>query len=669
MPFHTLTRPAGTSQGTGTQTANFSQTGLTAGRGLLVFVDSRDGGSLAITTCAFSSGSDSFTAAGTSVDGRRLFFCPTLESGGTRTIVVGYDNGVNGYDLAITTMEVSGHDVANMVPTVSAVNTQNPAHIAITTQHAGSSIIAFVSGGNNDGGSSSSPIAYSMLACNSYSRARLFYASGVGSAAAYDQAVTEGWWSRAYEIKAAPSNRTVVTSPNPYTFTLSDGVLATVDSTNWQEVDGYYGYISVLGNVFRNAYTNLSYCRWKGTFAPNQYAEIKAATVSGTSGPNDCVGVMLRSSGTSSSDVTGYVAVYYPTSPGGVYKVVKVSGTTRTQVGTDITGGQVLVAGDKFSAEAITNGASVDIKLYYDTGSGPTLIGTRTDSSSPYMSGTPGVAAGGTNDTAQGDDFVAGNLLGYTQRLQAAGNFGDAAATVSKAFVSDVTAGSLIVVCAHKYDSAGNVPFVAGDCTKIAGTATIDTPQLDKATSFDVGEALLHDAIWSCLVTAGGSLTIQVGGMGASSYSFLTILEFAPAGSWDASRVEAAPAAVTTATNDPASMTCTSYTSAGAAVSVGLWGGDGTTGGGSISITETTGILAYEEFSPSFHLIGAVQSQIAGEATAFAPSWNFGYSGGGTIYGGIASQVVYKSVGGEPPATYSSPHRSRRIPLARLFQF
>lgn len=239
---------------------------------------------------------------------------------------------------------------------------------------------------------------------------------------------------------------------------------------------------------------------------------------------------------------------------------------------------------------------------------------------------------------------------------QSSGNFGDVSATASRAFTVDVTAGSLIVVCCNKWDSGASNPFEAVDCAKSAGTATLVAAfTLDNSVGpFDVGGGTnLYGGVWSAIVDQGGSLTVTVGGMGSGSYSFLAASEFPSSTGWDASRLEAAPTPVTDATDNPTSITCTSFTSTGAALSVGLWGGDGTQGGPG-NITETTGTLAYEEGTSSSHLIGSVQYQTATSATAFAPSWTFSGYTPATIYGGYAIQAVYKEAGGPSTTPVSS---------------
>lgn len=85
-------------------------------------------------------------------------------------------------------------------------------------------------------------------------------------------------------------------------------------------------------------------------------------------------------------------------------------------------------------------------------------------------------------------------------------------ATITRAFGSNVTAGTRIVVAAIKgYLDSTHTAFVAGACTKSAGTATIGAVTLDITASRQTGAPHYIDVgIWSAPVTGTGSLTMQV---------------------------------------------------------------------------------------------------------------------------------------------------------------
>jgi hypothetical protein len=108
---------------------------------------------------------------------------------------------------------------------------------------------------------------------------------------------------------------------------------------------------------------------------------------------------------------------------------------------------------------------------------------------------------------------------------------------VARAFGSSVEKNSLILIMGAKQTPSSDA-FVVGDCTKSAGTATIDTPVLD--SSIQLAETSgtpqwFSAGVWSCLVTAAGSLTMQVGGSVAGS--FLTIGTDELLGRWGAARL------------------------------------------------------------------------------------------------------------------------------------
>src|SRR5688572_25975197 len=96
--------------------------------------------------------------------------------------------------------------------------------------------------------------------------------------------------------------------------------------------------------------------------------------------------------------------------------------------------------------------------------------------------------------------------------VQSGGNFANNTTAVTRS-IGTVTAGSLIVVGGKKFSPSTDA-FVAGDCTKSAGTATIDTVTLDRGHNLDMagGSGWGSAALWSAIVTGSGTLTMQVGG-------------------------------------------------------------------------------------------------------------------------------------------------------------
>lgn len=96
--------------------------------------------------------------------------------------------------------------------------------------------------------------------------------------------------------------------------------------------------------------------------------------------------------------------------------------------------------------------------------------------------------------------------------IQGGGTTTNSNATSTRAFSSNVTSGNRVVITAVKgYTDSTHTAFVAGACTKNAGTATIGSVTLDKTTSILAPGPLYIDVgIWSADVTGSGSLTMQV---------------------------------------------------------------------------------------------------------------------------------------------------------------
>lgn len=222
---------------------------------------------------------------------------------------------------------------------------------------------------------------------------------------------------------------------------------------------------------------------------------------------------------------------------------------------------------------------------------------------------------------------------------QAGGTTTDSASATTRAFPSNVTAGNMIVVVACK-DAAGSA-FVAGDCTKSAGTATIGTISLDKELRIDLGGASGDEVavgIWSCLVTGSGSCTMRVGGA-SGTYWVLGTMEFSSDVGFDASRLEASSSGSST-TDNVLAASSGNGTSAGKAVFVGVMVSNGSA---TVTITPDAAFTqVYEEQNGSLHLMGSVIRQIVAAGTTDAAEWTLTESG---QRGYAAALAVYKEVG------------------------
>lgn len=141
----------------------------------------------------------------------------------------------------------------------------------------------------------------------------------------------------------------------------------------------------------------------------------------------------------------------------------------------------------------------------------------------------------------------------------------DGASAFTRAMASDVTTGSLLVVAAARWKAGDAGPYIAGNLTKSAGTATIDTPVLHYAASPGSNNAV---GLWSVLVTGGGTLTLSVA-QGGTAYGSVAVAEYS--GTWSGSRVEASN---TTGTGNSQDVDSGNATSAGAAVFVGAFTSD-----------------------------------------------------------------------------------------------
>lgn len=223
---------------------------------------------------------------------------------------------------------------------------------------------------------------------------------------------------------------------------------------------------------------------------------------------------------------------------------------------------------------------------------------------------------------------------------QAGKGLGDNATTVDRAFGSNVSSGSLITIVAIKWATTGSTDaYIAADCIKQAGTATISTPTLDKQFELTDGGDKYSVGIFSCLVTGAGSLTLRIQGMVAGSYSVLFTDEWT--GTWDASRVDGTPAATGSATNSQTAANSGNTTSAGAALFIGGLAANASTSG----YTMTAGnsfTNASTETDGTAHWVGAYAYRTVGAGTTTAAAWTIGSAN----QGWVAGVVAYKEASG-----------------------
>jgi len=202
--------------------------------------------------------------------------------------------------------------------------------------------------------------------------------------------------------------RTVIASDS---FTGTDGTQIYVYLSNWSEQNGSTGLTRINLNRFRGGLGVWADNSWQGagTFTANQYAEIAlVGTIDNASTEN--IGINLRNNGGALGSNSMYRVIY--NSQVAVARVFKVingdNSNAGTQIGADIS--FAMSVNDILSGEAIDNGANVDIIVYKNGVS----QATRTDTSSVFTSGKPGISGNNQGPTMFGDNWTGGNVTTAT---------------------------------------------------------------------------------------------------------------------------------------------------------------------------------------------------------------------------------------------------------------
>jgi hypothetical protein len=224
--------------------------------------------------------------------------------------------------------------------------------------------------------------------------------------------------------------------------------------------------------------------------------------------------------------------------------------------------------------------------------------------------------------------------------VQETGARGDSTTAIPKAFTSNVSSGNLIVLAGWKITLGASDPFVAGDCTKSAGTATVGAITLDKAVEIDDGGGdRIAVGVWSCLVTGAGSCTMQMGGMAAGSYGGIGIGEYASDVGWDAGRLETSISS-STATDNQTSALSGNMTSAGKALFIG---GVSIPSSGAVTITPDAAFAQlFEEEDGTLHQPGSTIRRIVAAGTTDSVDWAMV----GNNAGDCVAAAVYKEAAG-----------------------
>ena len=204
--------------------------------------------------------------------------------------------------------------------------------------------------------------------------------------------------------------------------------------------------------------------------------------------------------------------------------------------------------------------------------------------------------------------------------VQVGGTPADNAASGARVFASNVTSGNKIVIPCFR-SAPGSDPFVAGDCTKTAGTATIGTVELLAATEIQYEAHAGREIVgaWAADVTGTGSLTMTVAGT-ANNYFGVSGFELNASLGWDAGYLE--DSAVNSSASDNTSASSGNATSAGAAIFIGVLATTDDGAAGSIVVTEDGAFsLGYEEEDDTVHAVGSVIYRIVTTGTTDSADW------------------------------------------------
>lgn len=209
----------------------------------------------------------------------------------------------------------------------------------------------------------------------------------------------------------------------------------------------------------------------------------------------------------------------------------------------------------------------------------------------------------------------------------------DGATTASRAFPSDVTVGNVVYFAAAASDSSHT--FVAGDCTKSAGTATIGTVELLGQVNQDTGDGFfIPSAVWAAKVTGTGSLTLQAGGLTSGAFWIGGSGEYNSDVGWPAT-LAGTPSSNGTATDSSTPATTGNATSTGAAVFVAVMG-VGAPAAITIGAPGNSFSAVMEEEDGAAHMCGAIADRVVTTGTVTGGSWTLS---SGTAWQGWAAVV------------------------------
>jgi len=244
------------------------------------------------------------------------------------------------------------------------------------------------------------------------------------------------------------------------------------------------------------------------------------------------------------------------------------------------------------------------------------------------------------NDSSQasvGLTTAAGGGDGTITFVQGNGTSTPNAASGSRAFTSNVTAGNKIVICAFRFAGTDNDdPFVAGDCAKSAGTATIGAVALGAEENIAyTGTSFINAGVWVADVTGTGSLTMTVTGT-AGNYWGVVAIEINSDSGWDGTYLE--DTIINATASDNTSCTSGDATSAGKAIFIGVVNANS---GSAIAITPDVAFTTiFEQEDGTTQQTGSVIYKIVSAGNTDSFDWTLGNNDGWVCAGVVIKGVT-----------------------------
>jgi hypothetical protein len=216
--------------------------------------------------------------------------------------------------------------------------------------------------------------------------------------------------------------------------------------------------------------------------------------------------------------------------------------------------------------------------------------------------------------------------------VQSGGESDAAAASAARAFSSDVTSGNKIVILVARFSGGANDPFIAGDCTKIDGTAIIGTVELVVEENFETQPAsgnYVTIGIWAADVTGTGTLTMSVAGNAGNDWG-IACVEINSNSGWNAGYIE--DTIFNATATDDTSASSGDATSAGKAIFLGVVGFES----GDMTITADGAFtLIFEQEQGSLHMACSMIYKIVSSGNTDSFDWTATVNSGWVTAGSV----------------------------------